>query len=74
MLQRSAIGKIRGNAGRPKGVIADRRMNASRYGAAADHPPGIRLRHWLLGQHHHRQDHPPQETIGGQERPLLWLK
>ena len=32
-------------------MIADRRQDAGSRRAAADHPPGVRLRHGLLGQH-----------------------
>jgi hypothetical protein len=35
---------------RPKRVAADGRMDTGRQGATADHTPGVRLRHRLLGQ------------------------
>src|ERR1019366_10415298 len=50
VLQCSAVGKIRGDPGRPKRMIADRRENANRRRALADHPPRVRLPHGLLGK------------------------
>jgi hypothetical protein len=46
----AAIGKIRRNTGRPKAMVANRRHDAGRRGAPADHPPGVGLGHRLLGQ------------------------
>ena len=51
MFERTAIAEICGNPDRAECVIADRRHDAGGHGAAADHAPGIRLRHGLLGQH-----------------------
>jgi hypothetical protein len=39
MLQRAAIGKVSGDAGRVENVIADRRVNASNSAPADDAPP-----------------------------------
>ena len=50
VLQRAAIGKVRGDAGRAECMIADRRVDAGRNSASADHAPGVRLLHGLLGQ------------------------
>ena len=35
----------------PKCMVADRRHDAGSCSAAADHAPGVRLRHGLFGQH-----------------------
>jgi hypothetical protein len=51
MLQRAATAEIGGDPCRPKRVVADRRMDASRYSAPADHQPRCRLVHRLPGQH-----------------------
>jgi hypothetical protein len=51
MLQRTAVGKIDGDACRPKRMIADRRKDAGRGSSPADHAPGIGLHHRLFGQH-----------------------
>jgi hypothetical protein len=50
MLQRTAIGQIGGDTSRTKAMITDGRVNAGCRRAPADHPPGIRLGHRLLGQ------------------------
>jgi hypothetical protein len=44
-------GASSGDPGRAERVIADRRRDAGGGGTAADHAPGIRLRHGLLAQH-----------------------
>ena len=49
VFQCSTVGHIGGDPGRPKRVIADRRVNADRDGAAAHHAPSIRLRHGFIG-------------------------
>jgi len=49
VFERAAIGKISGDAGRAKRVIADRRVNAGGDSAATDHAPGVGLIHGLLG-------------------------
>ena len=51
VFKRAAIAEIGGNAGRAKSVVADRRDDAGRRGAPADHAPGVGLSHRLLGQH-----------------------
>src|ERR1700724_2334705 len=43
VLERAAVGKIGGDAGRAKGVAADRCRDAGRRDAPADHPPGVGL-------------------------------
>jgi hypothetical protein len=48
--QRAAILQIRRDAGRPEAVIADRRGDAGRLGAAADYGVGIGLVHGGAGQ------------------------
>jgi hypothetical protein len=49
MLERSAIGKVGGDPRGAEGVAADLRGDAGRFGAPADHAPGIRLAHRLIG-------------------------
>jgi hypothetical protein len=51
VLKRAAVAEIGSDPGRAERVIADRRHDAGGRCAAADHAPGIRLRHGLLGQH-----------------------
>jgi hypothetical protein len=48
VLEGTAIGKVRGDAGRPERMTADRFSNAGRGGAPADHAPSIGLAHRLL--------------------------
>jgi hypothetical protein len=50
MLERAAIGEIGGDPGRAEGVIADRRRDAGRGRAPADHEPGVRLKSQLVGE------------------------
>ena len=50
VLERAAVGEIGRDPGRAKRVIADRRHDAGRDGAPADHAPGVGLVHRLLGQ------------------------
>ncbi len=50
VLKRTAIAEMRGDAGRPKRVIADRREDAGGDSTPADHTPGISLIHRLLGE------------------------
>jgi hypothetical protein len=48
VFKRAAVGKIRRDAGRPQGVVADRRMDSGDRRTPAD------LRHRLLGEHGRR--------------------
>jgi hypothetical protein len=50
VLERAAVGKIGGDAGRAKGVAADRCRDAGRRGAPADHPPRGVLIHRAVRQ------------------------
>ena len=47
----ATVGEIGRDAGCPKTVIADRRVDAGCYRAPSDHAPGIGLRHGLFKQH-----------------------
>ena len=47
----AAVGEIGRDAGRPKTVIADRRVDTDGNRAAPDHAPGIGLRHGLFEEH-----------------------
>jgi hypothetical protein len=51
VLERTAIGEIGGNSGCPEPVAADFRGDTGCSGAPADHPAGVRLARWLVGQH-----------------------
>jgi len=49
VLERAAIRKVGGDPGGTERVAADFRSNAGRGSPPADHPPGIRLVHGLVG-------------------------
>jgi hypothetical protein len=51
VFQHTAVAEIGGDASRTKCMVADRCVNAGGNCTAADHAPGVRLRHGLLGQH-----------------------
>ena len=46
----AAVGEVSGDPGRAKHMAADRRGDAGRRGAAADHTPGVGLVHGEIGQ------------------------
>jgi hypothetical protein len=50
VLERAAIGEIGGDLGRTESMAPDRRSDAGRLRAAADHEPGIGLRQRPVGQ------------------------
>ena len=50
VFERTAVGKIGGDPGCPKAVVADWCVNAGRNGTPADHAPGIGLRHGVFEQ------------------------
>src|ERR1017187_6541858 len=45
-LQTAAVLQVRGNPGRPEGVVSDLRLDTGNLCAPPDHPVGIRLAHW----------------------------
>jgi len=49
VLERSTVGELGVDPGGTEHVAADFRHHAGRGGAAADHPPGVRLAHRLVG-------------------------
>ena len=50
VLECAPVGEVGADAGGAKRVAADRRGDAGRRGAAADHAPGVKLVHGELGQ------------------------
>ena len=52
MLERATITEIGGDACRAERVVSDRRMDARRCSAPADHAPSVRLRHRSVSKRH----------------------
>src|ERR1700726_4590787 len=50
VIERAAVGEVGRDPGGAERVAADRLRNAGSRGPSADHPPGIRLAHRLVGE------------------------